>query len=129
MSGVENVLGMTDVFTKYTQAIPTRDLKARTVAKILVKEWFVRFGVPRHLHLDQGRNIESSIIKKLCAIYGVAKSRTTPHHPEGNGQCEQFNRTMHDHLRTLPPANKCKWPEYLPELVYSYNCTPNASTC
>lgn len=37
-SGVENVLVIIDVFTKYTQAIPTRDQKAKTVAKILLKE-------------------------------------------------------------------------------------------
>jgi len=36
--GRENVLVMTDVFTKFTQAIPTRYQKAGTVAKVLQKE-------------------------------------------------------------------------------------------
>ena len=38
-NGMENVLIITDAFTKYTMAIPTRDQKAVTVAKTLVKEW------------------------------------------------------------------------------------------
>lgn len=39
--GMENVLVMTDVCTKFMQAVPTPDQKAKTVAKVLVKQWFV----------------------------------------------------------------------------------------
>ena len=36
--GRENVLVLTDVFTKFTVAVPTRDQKAVTVAKTLIRE-------------------------------------------------------------------------------------------
>lgn len=49
---------MTEVFSKYTVAVLTRDQRASTVAKILVSEWFYKFGVPVHQHSDQGRNFE-----------------------------------------------------------------------
>ncbi|KAK3519032.1 hypothetical protein QTP70_016151, partial [Hemibagrus guttatus] len=43
LDGRENVLVVTDVFMKFSQAFPTRDQKADTTAKILVKEWFLKW--------------------------------------------------------------------------------------
>ena len=85
--GKENVLVMTDVFSKFSIAVPCRDQKASTIAKVLAKEWFQKYGVPRRIHSDQGRNFESTLVKDLCSVYGIIKSRTTAYHPQGNGQC------------------------------------------
>ena len=71
--GRENVLVMTDVFSKFTQAVPCRDQKSSTVAKALIREWFQKYGVPRRIHSDQGRNFESQLVKDLCAEYTVSQ--------------------------------------------------------
>jgi len=44
--GRENVLLLTDVFSKFTQAVPTKEQQASTVLDVLVKHWFNLFGPP-----------------------------------------------------------------------------------
>lgn len=127
-SGLESVLIMTDVFSKYTVAVPTRDQRASTVARVLLNDWFFKFGVPSRIHSDQGRSFESALIQQLCCLYGVEKSRTTPYHPAGNGQCERFNRTLHNLLRTLPVSRKHDWASCLPQVIFCYNTTPHQVT-
>ncbi|CAG2202066.1 unnamed protein product [Mytilus edulis] len=71
---------------------------------------------------------ESDVICQLCKLYQISRSRTTPYHPEGNAQCERFNRTLHNLLKSLSPDKKKHWPKYLPELVFSYKVSQNSTT-
>lgn len=122
---------MTDVFSKYTLAVATCDQRASAVAQVLVNEWFSKFGVPAHIHLDQGWNFESSLIQQLWDwlwLIGMRKSHTTPYHPAGNGQCERFSRTLRNLMRTLPVSRKRDWNSCLPQLLYLYNMTPHQAT-
>lgn len=127
--GQENVLILTDVFTIYSQAIPTLDQRVSTMARVLIQQWFHGFGPPEHiLSVCGGWGFESLLMQQLCQLYGIQKSRTPPYHPQGNGQCESFNRTLHDLLRTLPLAEKRHWPYHLPQLTFAYNTEPHQTT-
>ena len=70
-----------------------------------------------------GENFESKVIKELCVLGGIDKSRTTPYHSMGNGQCECFNRTLLEMLGTLEPNQERDWRSYVALLVHVYNCT------
>jgi len=115
--GMENVLIVTDHFSRYAQAYPTRDQKAGTVARVLWRNYFCRFGFPAKLHTDQGRNFESAIVKELCKCIGTTKTHTTPYHPQGNGTTERFNRTLMNMLGTLELHLKPRWHEHLDSMT------------
>ena len=126
--GFEKILVVTDHFTRYAQAFPTRNELAKTTAKVLFENFIVHYGFPARLHSDQGRNFESSVIKELCSLAGVEKSRTTPYHPMGNGMVERFNQTLLNMLGTLDNHKKEDWKSYVAPLVHSYNATKHPST-
>ena len=126
--GYENVLVVTDHFTRYAQAYPTKDQLATTVAKTLWENFFVHYGFPRRIHADQGRNFESRLIAELCKVAGIQKSRTTAYHPQGNGTTERFNRTLLDMVGTLDPSQKANWKDHLGHLTHAYNATKHEST-
>lgn len=124
----ENVLVITDHYTRYTQAFPTRDQKASTVAKVLIEMYFVHYGLPKRMHSDQGRDFESRLVHEVLSTLGIEKSRTTPYHPQGDPQPERFNRTLLNMLETLEPSSKRKWSQHIGHLVHAYNCTSNEAT-
>lgn len=126
--GFQNILVVTDHFTKYALAFPTRNQEARTVAKILFDQFIVHYGIPERLHSDMGANFESKVIKHLCALLGIKKSRTTPYHPQGDGVTERFNRTLLSMLKTLDSSHKANWKDHIAPLVHAYNCTRHATT-
>ena len=126
--GFENILVITDHFTRYAQAFPTRNQLAKTTAKILFEQFIVHYGFPARLHSDQGRNFESNVIKELCSLAGVKKSRTTPYHPMGNGMVERFNQTLLNMLGTLEDRQKEDWKSFVAPLVHAYNATKHDST-
>ncbi len=126
--GYQNILVITDHFTRYSQAVPTRNQTARTTAEALFNSFIVHYGFPKRLHSDQGANFSGKIIKELCEMTGMQKSRTTSYHPMGNGSCERFNRTLLSMLGTLDPKKKVDWKSHVSPLVHAYNATRHDST-
>ena len=124
---VENILVITDHFTRLAHAVPTRNQTAKTTAQALYR-FFLQYGFPVRLHSDQGRNFESETIRELCKLAGITKSHTTPYHPMGNGVCERFNKTLLDMLGTLDSKQKPDWKSFVEPLVHAYNASRHDST-
>ena len=126
-NGTQYVLVITDHFTRFARAVPTRNMSAKTTAEALLA-FCQSFGIPKRLHADQGANFVGKVITELCSLLGVEKSRTTAYHPQGNGACERFNRTLIRMLGTLPPEKKKNWPKHIGMLTMAYNSTRHEST-
>ena len=123
----ENVLVITDHFTRYAQAYVTRTQMAQKMAKTLWDKFIVHYGLPKKILMDHGCNFESQLVADICGLMGVQKIRTSPYHPQTNGQCKRFNSTLINMLGTLPKEKKSEWKNHIGTLVHAYNCTQNSA--
>ena len=105
-TGKENILVITDAFTKFSLAVCTPNQPAKTVTKVLVEKWFHVYSVLSHIHSNQGRCFDSNVVKALCNMYGVEQSFTSLYNPRGNTFCECFNHMLFGLLKTLKVEEK-----------------------
>ena len=88
--GYRYILGMNDHFSKYPVLVPLKSIDSNSIAEGIFKNWISIFGIPMILHSDRGSNLNSDRIIKLCKYFGIAKTKTTPYNPQGDGLLRDF---------------------------------------
>ena len=104
-----NVLVVTDHFTRYTQAYVTGNQQLSTVARVFVDNFLTNYGWPTKILMDQAKDFSGLLFSALCQEAKIRKMRTSPYHPQTNGQKERFNCTLMTMLGTLPIESKINW--------------------
>ena len=92
-------------------------------------EAFVFQFVVSFLHTDQGRNFESALLKAVCTLLGVSKTRTSPYHPQSGGLIERFNHTLLSLLSMATRQDEQNWDLHLPLVMQAYCTSLQESTC
>ena len=67
-------------------------------------------------------------MQDICRVFMIEKTRTTPYHPQGNGQVERFNRVIADTLSKYCAEKPQEWDIYLPYIIFVYNTTIHRTT-
>ena len=93
VNGYRYVIVLIDYFSKWSEAKPTKDKSAPTVAQFLY-EVMCRHGCFEIQINDQGREFVNEMRKELHKLTGVEQRVTSAYHPQANGLVERQNRTI-----------------------------------
>jgi len=124
----QNILVITDNYTRFAQAFLLPSQTSHVLAKVAYERFFSLWTAPAKIITDQAKTFDSQFFTSLCEFMGIKKIRTSPYHPQTNGQCERFNATLVQLLGTLDTVKKDFWREHIASVVSAYNTTKNSAT-
>lgn len=83
-----------DYFTKWVEAAPLTTITGRNILKFVWQNIVCRFGLPRIIISDNGKQFADNPFKSWCAELHITQKFTSVYHPQANGQTEVTNRTL-----------------------------------
>ena len=117
-----------DYFTKWAEAEPLATITEQKIRNFVWQAIICRFGVPRPLVSDNGKQFDNAKFRDFCAELGIKNYYSSPAHPQSNGQAEVTIRTLKAALKTKLEDLKGSWVEYLPEVLWAYRTTQKSAT-
>lgn len=124
--GCEYILLCVDAGTRWVEAFPLKSQTAVETARVLYKEIFTRYGAPKVLFSDRGRNFMSKLVNALCELFDIKQHHTSAYHPNTNGLVERQNSTVASSLRTYCSGAQEKWTEVLPGVLRGHRKSPSS---
>lgn len=103
------ILVATDYFTKWIEAIPTRNATHKVIIDFLYNNIFSRFGYPRKLITDNVAAFNDEHLMDLCEELGIILAHSTSYYPQGNGLAESSNKSLSRIIKKLLEENKKSW--------------------
>ncbi len=116
--GHQYILSLMCAATRFPEAVPLRNLKAKTVVKELIK-FCSLFGLPRVIQTDRGTNFTSKVFKQVLDDLTVAHVTSSAYHPQSQGALERFHQTLKTTLKTHCVDSGRDWAESLPLLMFA----------
>ena len=120
-----------DYFTKWVEVEPLANITQQNVKNFVWKNIVCRFGVPKVLVSDNGRQFDNTLFRDFCAHFGIQNHYSSPVHPQANGQAEVANRSLLKIIKTRLEGAKGVWPNELLGVPWVYRTivrTPTGET-
>lgn len=117
-AGNQYLLTIMCTSTRFPEAVPLRNIKAKTIVKALIK-FFTLVGLPRSIQSDQGSNFMSGLFQQIMHELQITQYKSTAYHPESQGAIERFHQTLKNMIRTNCFDTNKDWDEGIPLLLFA----------
>ena len=117
-SGNEYLLTIMCSSTRFPEAIPLRNIKAKTILKVLIK-FFTLVGLPKSIQSDRGSNFMSGLFQQVLHELNIEQLRSSVYHPESQGALERFHQTLKTMLRSFCLESGKDWDEGVHLLLFA----------
>jgi hypothetical protein len=91
------ILTATDYFTKWIEAVPSRQATDAVIIKFLENNILSRFGCPRKIITDNAAAFRSKNLIDFCSRYHIVLGHSTAYYPQGNGLAESSEQDLSKH--------------------------------
>jgi hypothetical protein len=91
-------------------------------------DYICRFGVPNKIHSDCGQEFVGNLMKSLCNLFEIKKTKTTSYCPWSNGGIERVNKCIKSMIQHYTKPGKRDWDQYMMVVAASYRATKHSST-
>lgn len=103
------ILTVTNYFTKWIEAIPTRQATNSVIISFLENNILSHFGCPNKLITDNATYFKSKRMIEFCNKYQITLGHSTAYYPQGNGLAESSNKSLVNIIKELLEMNKKSW--------------------
>lgn len=127
-SGYKYILTIQCELTKFVEAYPIKNKEAETVADKFVKEFILRFGVPRVIATDCGTEFTAQLFTETCKLLEIEKLLSTPYHHESIGALENSHKQLGQYLKIKTLEKGGYWSSWVPFWTFTHNNSVHSST-
>lgn len=120
------ILTMQCELTKYVIAAPMETKEAVSIAKTLVENLILKYGLFRTLKSDRGTEFTNELLKEICGLLKIEQKFSTPYHHETLGTVERNHRVLNEYFLSF--VGEGEWHSWIPYYTFAYNITPYVDT-
>lgn len=99
IEGNKYILTIQCELSKFVEAYPYRYKGTVSVAKSLVNNFILRYGIPKTVATDRGTDFISSTMSDICKLLNIEKLHSTVCHHESIGSLENTHKSLDAYLR------------------------------